>query len=460
MSKLPFELKENNAITLIRKTRSVCPVCSCEMPAAFIRENDVVFLKKTCPEHGDVSSRITSMADAFADLSQAYFTIVPQGLPLKILELSMTPKCSMQCPICSVMESIGKQTQELSVDDVARIVDEHPGKEVILWGMESTENESLKEILQMLRLKKRHPFLFTNGKKIADLSYLRDLKRSGLAHVYLQFDGFDDRIYHVLRNESLLENKLKGLENLKKLGIPTTLNVTLAKHVNEGQIAKIIDYAIANSDFIRQIGFLPLIKVGGADTYRDEIVPEFHEFLAIIEKQTGGRISLGDLHAFQKLMYVVYRFTRFRRCFWFTFYILFKRKDQAGYLTIGEILNLKMIEKIIDSYVIAKRKKGSLMSDILLIGRLIPHLVTKKTWPLLFSGFKFFFFGKKLEDARSHRDMVFITCTDFCDLYKMDLDMAAQYCEELLAIKSKEGVINYEPTYRMMIKGSCRRKTE
>ena len=39
--------------TIIRSTRSVCPVCLRNLPAALCRKDDGrVFLEKTCPEHG------------------------------------------------------------------------------------------------------------------------------------------------------------------------------------------------------------------------------------------------------------------------------------------------------------------------------------------------------------------------------------------------------------------------
>ena len=39
---------------LIRKTRSVCPVCLENLPARLVREADGrIFLEKRCPDHGD-----------------------------------------------------------------------------------------------------------------------------------------------------------------------------------------------------------------------------------------------------------------------------------------------------------------------------------------------------------------------------------------------------------------------
>ena len=45
-----------------RKTFSVCPECLNRIPAEIIEENDEIWMKKTCPEHGDFQDKISSSA--------------------------------------------------------------------------------------------------------------------------------------------------------------------------------------------------------------------------------------------------------------------------------------------------------------------------------------------------------------------------------------------------------------
>jgi len=418
-----------------------------------VRRDDKVFMEKTCPQDGEISFLLSLNADYYEQLTRAYFTIVPAGMPLKVIELSLTPKCDMGCPICSVKGSINRKSHDMSSGDVEKIIHEHPDKKVILWGLECTENKDLEDILRILKSYKKKPFLFTNGNKLADLSYLKKLKEAGLGYVYLQFDGFDDAAYRVFRNRSLINEKLAALENLKKLKIPTIFNVTLAKGVNDHQINNIINYAVEHSDFVRQIGFLPLIRVGGADRCKEDMIPKCHEFLEIIQNQTKSRITIDNFRAFQKLMYVVYRFSKFRRCFWFTLFILVRNPKTNGYKTIDEYIDLKKAEKIVDQYVnlLEKNGKASFWDALLLLFRLSLVVVNFNTLSLCINALKFILLGKKLEDARSGSRLLFITCTDFCDFYKMDLDMADDYCEELMALKDKKGKIYYEYTYRTVI---------
>ncbi len=435
---------------IIRHTKSVCPVCRREIKASILDEGDSIVFEKTCLEHGKFNVLLSDNPGYYKDISTAYFTLMPQNLPLKIMELTLTDKCDLNCPICSVICSVGKSAQPMTVDDVSKVIGDNPGMEFILWGMEPTENSRIKEIIKLFKLKKKNAYLFTNGLKFDNLNFIKSLTESGLSHVYLQFDGFNKEAYGVLRDADLLENKLSGLENLKKLKVPTTLNVTLAKNVNEEQIAPIIDYAIKN-DFVRQVGFLPLIKIGKADFYREEIIPKLHEFLTIIERETGGRIKVDNIRILQKLMYAVYRLTGFRRCFWFTLLILVRNKKRDGYSTLDELVNFNKVDRVIDLYIDDVKFRRGMAKDIKLFIRLAKIFINRKTAFLIINLLQFILKERSLEAARRNKDILFITCTDFCDFYKMDLDMADNYCEEILAVKTREGKIIYKPTYKMVM---------
>ncbi|MCP4649219.1 MAG: radical SAM protein [PVC group bacterium] len=433
---------------LLRTTRSICHICYAEIPAAIYRQGDEIIFRKNCLTHGDLSFVLSKNTDYFEQLLEAYFSIIPAGMPCSILEVMITPKCKMDCPICCLKDLVDTEAREFSLADIEGIIKKHPGKEIILFSMEPTEHPELEEIIRICRRYGRSPLLFTNGMKLVDIDYLKKLKASGLSHVYLQFDGFQDSIYETLRGEKLLSDKLQVLDNLKRLDISVTLNVTVAKGVNENQINRIIDYSIENSDFIRQIGFLPLTRVGSADNYRPEIIPELHESLELLQRETKGKIKLDALRAFQKLMYVVYRFAKFRRCFWFTFFILIKKKEGKGYHTIDEFIDLFKIEEVINKYI--KHKEG-IGAEIKMFWGIARYLVNFRVIGLGLSFLRFYFFGKRLHDARADSRFVFITCTDFCDFYKMDLDMADGYCEELLAFNDGRNGVVCKPTYRKII---------
>lgn len=410
-------------------------------------------MKKKCLRHGDFRVILSHDPQFFSELMRAYYILMPKGLPVKILELAVTPYCSLNCPICSVMDSIGESVRPLNAEDAKKIIREHPDKEFLLWGLEPTDNLHLKNILQILKKNGKKANLFTNGIMLADFEYLAGLRDAGLSHVYLQFDGFDDETYKVLRGRRMLENKITVLENLKRLNIPTTLNITLAKGVNESQIKKIIDYALKN-DFIKQLGFLPLMKIGKAESCKKDIIPQYYEFLEILEKETEGKINRDSLKIFQKLMYLVYRFSGFRRCFWFILFIIIRDKKKGEYITIADLIDLSKLEKTIDSYInkVEKYKKRRwFLGELVLCFKLAPFFLKFQIFNLVWNYFVFLLKGKKIESVRNQNKFIFITYTDFCDFYKMDLGMSDEYCEEMLAVKNKQDEIVYKPTYVMVI---------
>jgi hypothetical protein len=59
-----------------------------------------------------------------------------------------------------------------------------------------------------------------------------------------------------------LQQKLKGLENCKRLKIPTTISTTIAKGINEGEIKSIWEYILNNKDFIPQWNIRTSAPVG------------------------------------------------------------------------------------------------------------------------------------------------------------------------------------------------------
>lgn len=435
---------------LIRTTHSICPVCRIELKADIMRKNGKVLFLKECPKHGDCSVILSPNPEYFTEVSRAYFSLMPENMPCKNIGLTLTPKCNLNCPLCGVVRHLGRQLEPMTLEDVRKIIEENPGKEFISWGMEPTEHPQIEEILRFLKKSKKGGYLLTNGLKFINYDFLRRLKDAGLSYVYLQFDGFDDDIYRLIRGRALLQDKLRALENLKKLNIQTSLEVVLAKDISERQINKIINYAVKN-DFIRQIGFLPLVKFGDSDRYNQRIFPIYNEFLQIIENETDGRIKLENLKAFQKLMYVVYRLSKFRRCLWFTSYILIRDKRRQGYRTIDQCMDIKKLEKVIDSYIKDIQRKPRLVWDLKLVFALVPILLNLKTVILFMEFIKFIITGKKLKGLRSNGNFLFITYNEFCDPYKMDLDMSSKYCQDIMAMKTKQNKIVYKQCYKVVV---------
>lgn len=434
----------------IRKTRSVCPSCMQELNADILCKDGVVVMQKHCPEHGDCSVILSREVRYYSELARAYFAIMPKNMTTRFIAVTLTPRCTLNCPVCFAVRTIGQKIREITTKDLEKMIAQNPGKEFLLWGMEPTEHPQIVEILSLLKKHKKETYALSNGLKLQSLDFLRTLRDSGLSHLYLQFEGFDDEAYKVIRGRALLREKMAVLKNLKRLDIPTSLEMVLAKGVNDDQISKVIDYAVENP-FIKQVSFLPMIPFKRPDECRKEnIVPGYHESLRLIEQKTGGRISLDKLRAFQKLMYVIYRFAKFRKCYNFMSFVLV-RAEGGGYKTIDEFIDLAMAEGIIDHALDKLKGAPGPFFYMNLLFRLSKVLLNYKTLVFFAEHIKFILGGRKLKNARAASSFLFITYSEQCDCYKVDIDMAESFCQEVMLSKNLNNELVSKPTYQVMI---------
>jgi uncharacterized radical SAM superfamily Fe-S cluster-containing enzyme len=84
--------------------------------------------------------------------------------------------------------------------------------------------------------------------------------------LYLQFDSFEKKSLLELRGADLREVRLKALERLNRLGLSTTLVVTVKKGLNDGEMGKIIDFAL-KQPCVRGVTFQPIQAAGRLEEY-------------------------------------------------------------------------------------------------------------------------------------------------------------------------------------------------
>jgi len=438
----------------LRNTRSICPTCHEVVGAEIFLKNGIIFMEKTCPEHGRSDVVLSREARYYSELSRSYLALMPKNFEPHLIAVTLTPRCTLNCPICFAVKTLAKKIHEITAEDLEKVIVQNPGKEFLLWGLESTEHPQIVEILGLLKKHKKKGCLLSHGLKLKDLDFLKKLQDNGLSHLALQFEGFDDEVYKVMRGRALLKEKMAALENLKRLDVSTSLEVVLAKGVNDDQISKIIDYAVENP-FIRQVTFLPLIPFNPYGIgLGEDMVPDYHESLRLIEQKTGGRISLDKLRAFQKLMYVAYRFAKIRKCHYFTSFILV-RGSGGGYKTIDEFFDLSMAEKIIDNSLDKlKGEPGSFFAMILML-RLVKVFLNRKCFGLFIQCVRFILGSKKSKNSRAMPNLLCIAYLENCENCKADIGMAERFCQEITLTKSLNDELVFRPGYQVVL-DSCR----
>ncbi len=263
-------------------TTSVCPSCHALVPAKIVSENDEVFFLKFCPTHGESRNRVSSdaqdylrtlryikpawMPQAFSGNAQAacpdgcgFCDRHEQHLCMPILEI--TSRCNLTCPVC-INASGGHGPQDsapwdLSLDEFRTILNKILAAErqidvLNLSGGEPLLHPHLLEIIEEAASSKEivRISVSTNGLELLkNKTLLQELKRLNIV-VSLQFDGFDDISYRLLRGRPLLDEKLQILNLLGEAGITTTLTMTVAGGINDDQLPAMLDCLFSNEHVV------------------------------------------------------------------------------------------------------------------------------------------------------------------------------------------------------------------
>ncbi|MEM2848819.1 MAG: radical SAM protein [Candidatus Bathyarchaeia archaeon] len=306
---------------------SICPLCFRRIPMRIYEENGIVYLEKTCLEHGKFEDVYWGDAEYYKWFEKKWNTAryignglenpnsqIDRGCPfdcglcpqhkthtiLGIIDVSN--RCNMSCPICfayaGAVNYVYEPTYEQIVDMIRLFRSNSPWAANALQfsGGEPTLRNDLPELVREAKHAGiRHVEVNTNGIRLAeDLDYYRRLLDAGMNTIYLQFDGLREEIYFKLRGRGGFVNiKNKVVENARKLRHKSiVLVVTLAKGVNDGDLGDIIRYAINNRDVIRCVNIQPISMAGRA---RKEEMRKMRitipDAVKLIEEQTNGVVS-------------------------------------------------------------------------------------------------------------------------------------------------------------------------
>ncbi len=290
-------------------------------------KDNKVYIEKTCPKHGKYNELYWSdynqylRAEKYRKEGEGLKNprtqtikecpqdcgICPQHKSHTCLAIiDVTNRCNLRCPVCFANAAAAGYVYEPTRQQILEMLQNLrqnspvPATALQFSGGEPTIREDLPELVKMTKdLGFRHVEVNTNGIRLSQsVEYCKTLDKAGVSTIYLQFDGLTDEIYKFTRGASLLETKMKAIENCREAGLHSVvLVVTLVKGVNDHQIGDIIRFAIENFDVIRCINVQPVSLCGRLpEEEREKMRITIPDFMRLCEEQTSGKVKVDDFY--------------------------------------------------------------------------------------------------------------------------------------------------------------------
>ncbi|MCS7108519.1 MAG: radical SAM protein [Sulfolobales archaeon] len=312
--------------SLLRYTQSICPYCYALLPAVLVERDSKVYIKKVCPEHGEIEELYSGDAEFFKKLESWYvegrgprhvYTDLSAPCPYScglcsihkshtaLANMVLTNRCDLDCWYCFfyaekvgfVYEPTLKQIEFM----VKNLLKQGVTAAIQLTGGEPLIRDDIVEIIRLLKsLGVKHVQLNTNGIKFARLymedpskaiEFAKSIRSAGVNTIYLSFDGVTPKT-----NPKNHWEVPYIFEVFRKSGITSVVLVpVIIKNVNDGELGEIIKFAALNMDVVRAVNFQPVSLTGMIKrAERERMRITVADAVKKIEELTKGSISRED----------------------------------------------------------------------------------------------------------------------------------------------------------------------
>jgi uncharacterized radical SAM superfamily Fe-S cluster-containing enzyme len=264
-----------------------------EIKARIVEEDGQIWMKKSCPTHGEIVDLISMDAAWLARIESLFpgrdFKSVET--PLRnhgsstiqfgrgsVLTVDLTNRCNMMCDPCFMDANQVGFVHELAWADVKQILDDSitvtPRRQMSVQfsGGEPTLSPHFLDAISYAREVGYFAVqCATNGLRFAEEpGFAVKAKEAGLRMAYLQFDGIGNEANSHRKIGNLFDVKLRAIEELAAAGIDVILVVTVVNGVNNDQVGKIVQFAVDNPDKVTVVSFQPVSFTGRDEDIDDE----------------------------------------------------------------------------------------------------------------------------------------------------------------------------------------------
>lgn len=162
-------------------------------------------------------------------------SFTPEQSPYDIVMVDVTHRCNMTCANCYLPNRVLPDIDARWLSSMFSRL--RKGTFIRLTGGEATLRHDLPDIIREVRRHGHHPVVMTNGLKLHDRAYVRELKKAGMQVCYLSFSGgFDDDLYDAIDEMRCAEKKRLAFENLRAEHVFTSIGMIHVPGLNESAI--------------------------------------------------------------------------------------------------------------------------------------------------------------------------------------------------------------------------------
>jgi hypothetical protein len=305
---------------ILKSTTSVCDQCLVKVPAAVIRRDGAVFMKKTCPEHGEQEALLAS--------DEALYFHAPEGVPWGAggccamnhsctVVIEITDRCNLTCPTCFTASS-PEQGWQMSLEEFRSRLDRllAAGKGsadmIQLSGGEPTVHPDLEAMIAYaFERGMKRVYVNTNGVLLGkDPTLARRLAAldagKNRLQLYFQLDGQRESTHSLIRGRRGLDKtKARAIEAALDAGLYVLPIMTVTRGINLDEIGDLFRFVVEHHPKMNTLMLQPAFYAGRYENDRgplrltmSEVAHEAARQSGVFEARDFGPIPCSDPNCF------------------------------------------------------------------------------------------------------------------------------------------------------------------